>query len=123
MCNDGGASRGLWRRRRHLHSRPAPGPSTYLLGGTVTGLAPGGSLTLSNGSDVVAVSANGSFKFPRKSEAGASYKVSMTTPSGYDCRISNEAATVKCMPYVLAGMEAALRQPAGLVSIFAGAKK
>ena len=43
---------------------PAPGPSTYLLGGTVTGLAPGGSLSLSNGSDVVAVSANGSFKFP-----------------------------------------------------------
>lgn len=99
----------------------APAPSTYLLGGTVTGLAPGGSLTLSNGSDVVAVDANGNFSFPNKLSPGDSYIVSSISSPGHICTLTNAAATVSkadvttikasCVPDVrlLAGMESVLQ--------------
>ena len=102
---------------------PAPSPSTYLLGGTVTGLAPGGSLTLSNGSDVVAVKANGDFSFPRKLSSGESYTVASISSPGHICTLTGGAAaiakadvtTVKavCVPDVrlLAGVEKVLQDP------------
>ena len=106
---------------------PAPAPSTYLLGGTVTGLAPGGSLTLSNGSDVVAVSANGDFSFQRKLSSGESYTVASISSPGHICTVAGAAAaiakadvtTVKavCVPDVrlLAGAERVLLDPRAIV--------
>lgn len=105
-------------------STPSPPAPTYLLGGTVSGLRDGASLTFTNGNDSVAVNANGSFTFPSKLAAGANYEVSVSNSPGYDCRLGNEAASVanadvtavsvQCLPHALAGKEVPLYQPAGL---------
>lgn len=103
-----------------------PSPSIYLLGGTVTGLAPGGTLTLSNGSDVVAVNANGNFSFPRKLSAGESYTVASISSPGHTCTLTDAAATVakadvttikaSCLqdPRLLAGVEKAFQNPVAI---------
>jgi hypothetical protein len=71
--------------------------SPYQLGGTVTGLATGASLTLRDGGrdDVTAlVSANGTFSFPTRYAQGATYAVSvLTQPAGQDCRVTAPTGT------------------------------
>ena len=65
----------------------------YTLNGTVTGLTPasgvnvGNSITLTNGTDNVTVTADGSFSFPAKLPNGAAYNVALsaTTPSAQPC--------------------------------------
>ncbi|GGP25309.1 hypothetical protein [Silvimonas amylolytica] len=69
---------------------PAPVVTTYAVGGTVSGLT-GGTLVLkNNGTDTLAVSANGTFSFAKGIEQGASYNVTVDTqPAGLLCKVSN----------------------------------
>jgi uncharacterized repeat protein (TIGR03803 family) len=70
--------------------------SGYTVGGTVSGLASGQSLTLQdNGGDDLVVTANGSFTFSNPLPTGASYAVTvLTQPSGQFCAVANGSGTV-----------------------------
>jgi len=69
------------------------GAASYAIGGTVTGLTDTLSLQ-NNGSDSLSVSANGSFAFPAKLQAGATYNVTVSTqPTGQICGVNNSSGT------------------------------
>lgn len=112
---------------------PVPPVETprYLLGGTVSGLLPGASVVLVNGTDKVTVAANGPFSFTGKLAAGASYEGKVDSASaGLGCSIAQGAATmgnadvstlaVRCLPVLLAGVQEKIQQVAGMVSDAAG---
>jgi 6-phosphogluconolactonase (cycloisomerase 2 family) len=69
---------------------------TYSIGGSVSGLAPGTSVTLrDNGADALKVSANGAFAFTTKLKAGTAYSVSIATqPTGAQCSVTNGSGSV-----------------------------
>ena len=73
---------------------PAPA-ARFTVGGTVSGLPSGGSVTLSdNGTDSVTVSTNGSFNFPTAIAANGSYQIAVTSqPKGQSCAITNGTGT------------------------------
>ena len=65
------------------------------LSGVVSGLASGTSVTLTDGSNLLTVSANGAFSFPQTLVAGTTYQVTVSTqPSGETCVVSNGSGTV-----------------------------
>jgi hypothetical protein len=69
---------------------------TFTVGVTVTGLA-GTGLELHNGSDNLAIPANGSYTFPTPVASGATYDVTVVTqPSGpsQTCSVTNRSGTV-----------------------------
>jgi RNase P/RNase MRP subunit p29 len=70
-------------------------PNTYALGGTVTNLTTTG-LTLTNGSDTVAIAPGAtSFTFPTKVADGSVYGVAvLTQPAGQTCTVTNGTATM-----------------------------
>jgi 6-phosphogluconolactonase (cycloisomerase 2 family) len=70
-------------------------PTTYTVGGQVSGLSTGTSLTLlDNGADAMTVSANGAFTFSSALSAGSAYAVTVgTQPAGETCAVSNGSAT------------------------------
>jgi hypothetical protein len=72
----------------------APPPTTYSVGGSVSGLS--GSLVLQdNGGDDLAVSANGPFTFATQLASGSAFAVTVkTNPSGQTCSVSNGSGTV-----------------------------
>jgi uncharacterized repeat protein (TIGR03803 family) len=74
----------------------AVAPSKFTIGGSVTGLPSGSSLTLlDNGGDALTVTGNGSFTFPTSLASGAAYAVTIgTQPSGATCTVSGGSATV-----------------------------
>ena len=62
------------------------------LGGTLSGLNAGSSVTLKNNNDgdTITVSANGSFQFPTFVAGGASYTVVVAAqPAGQNCSVAN----------------------------------
>ena len=69
-------------------------PSTYSVGGTVSGLS--GSVVLQdNGGDNLTVSANGSFTFATKLASGAAYAVTVQThPAGQTCTVASGSGTI-----------------------------
>ena len=68
--------------------------NSYTVGGTVSGLA-GSGLVLANGSDNVAVSANGTFTFPSPVASGAAYAVAINTqPGGQSCSVGGGSGTM-----------------------------
>ena len=69
-------------------------PSTYAVGGTVSGLT--GSLVLqNNGGDDLSVTADGGFTFATTLAGGAAYSVSVATqPTGQSCAVTNASGTV-----------------------------
>jgi 6-phosphogluconolactonase (cycloisomerase 2 family) len=87
----------------------APAPQTYTIGGVVSGLATGESLTLlNNGADSVSVNGNTTFVFPTKVDQNGNYAVTVQTqPDAQKCTISAgsgsglmanvTAVTVACM--------------------------
>ncbi|KAB8052931.1 hypothetical protein GCN74_25560 [Janthinobacterium sp. FT14W] len=112
---------------------PVPPVDTprYLLGGTVSGLLPGASVVLMNGTDKVTVTANGAFSFAGKLAAGASYDGKVdSTSAGLGCSIAHgtatmgnadvSALTVRCLPVVLAGVQEKIQLVAGMVGDAAG---
>jgi len=69
---------------------------TYTIGGTVTGLDSGQSVTLlNNGGNARIVSANGTFTFTTAVVSGGAYAVTVgTQPSGKTCTATNASGTV-----------------------------
>ena len=70
--------------------------STFTIGGTVSGLNTGASVTLlDNGGDSHTVTANGSFTFKTALASGAKYNVTVgTQPTGETCTVTNGSGTV-----------------------------
>jgi len=75
-------------------SGSAPPPSTYSVGGTTAGLS--GTVTLqNNGSDDLAVNADGPFTFATALGDGSAYAVTvLTQPTGQTCTVSNGSGTI-----------------------------
>ena len=102
-----------------------PGTSTpatdFTLGGTVSGLRAGASVTLANSGESLPVAANGTFTFPTRLKAGAAYNITVTPPAGYTCKATGATGTiasanvtntvVDCAPQVLAGVRGTLQAP------------
>jgi hypothetical protein len=67
----------------------------YTIGGTVSGLPSGGSVTLTNNAtDVLTVSVNGGFTFATPVAYGGSYDVAVSqSPDGYTCSAGNNIGT------------------------------
>lgn len=66
-------------------------PEKFLIGGTLSGLNPGGQLTVSdNGGDSLTLSQNGPFQFDLPVDSNGSYLVAVVTqPTGETCTIAN----------------------------------
>jgi trimeric autotransporter adhesin len=84
---------------------PAEGgePTLYSVSGTVTGLAGSGLVLRNNGSDDVAVTADGGFTFPTRLASGAAYAVTVgthpTSPS-QTCSVANGNGSIAAMNVV-----------------------
>jgi uncharacterized repeat protein (TIGR03803 family) len=72
------------------------GPTTYTLGGTLSGLSTGTSVSLQdNGADTLALSANGSFSFPMSLGTGTSYAITVNSHTpGIACSVTGGSGTV-----------------------------
>ena len=67
-----------------------PPPSTYTIGGTVSGLVGAGLVLQNNSGDNQSVSANGAFTFSTSIDSGAAYSVTVSTePTGQNCTVTN----------------------------------
>lgn len=80
---------------------PAPPPATqYTIGGTISGLAPGGILVLqNNGGSNLTANANGTFTFAGGVASGGAYSVTVLThptvpPPGQECLVTGGSGTV-----------------------------
>lgn len=70
-----------------------PEPSTFTIGGTVSGLD--GQVVLRNGNENLAVTGNGPYAFATRLTSGTSYSVTVATqPTGQECTVSNGSGTV-----------------------------
>jgi hypothetical protein len=70
-----------------------PEPSTFTIGGTVSGL--NGQVELRNGNERLTVTSNGPFTFATRVTSGTSYSVTVATqPTGQQCSVSNGSGTV-----------------------------
>lgn len=68
----------------------------FTLGGAVSGLVPGTSVTLKNNQETVTVSTDGNFTFPTKLSTGQNYNVSfVTNGAGLTCSITNAQGVVQ----------------------------
>ena len=69
-------------------------PTTYTIGGTVSGLTSAGLVLQDNGGNNLAVSANGAFTFSTSVASGAPYGVTvLTQPTGQSCIVTNGSGT------------------------------
>jgi len=70
--------------------------ATYTVGGTLSGLAPGQSVTLAdNNTDALTVVGNGTFTFKMPVTQNAAYAVTVTSqPAGQDCTVTGGSGTV-----------------------------
>jgi len=85
--------------RPDVSAGDTPPPSSYSLGGTLTGLASGSAVTLADGNGgTVALTTNGAFTFPGTLPEDRSYKITIVTqPTGESCVVENAAGTVGAM--------------------------
>jgi hypothetical protein len=61
----------------------------------VSGLKAGTSVTLSNGTELLAIAANGTYSFPGVSSAGAAYAVTVSvSPLGETCALTGASGTI-----------------------------
>ena len=69
-------------------------PTTYSIGGTVSGLSGTGLVLQNNGGDNLTVNSNGAFTFATKVNSGAAYAVTVATqPSGQTCTVASGSGT------------------------------
>ena len=69
--------------------------NTSSVGGTLSGLAAGTAVTLSNGSVLLPVATNGPFAFPGLLTAGTAYQVTVATqPLGLVCTVLNGVGSI-----------------------------
>ncbi len=73
-----------------------PAPTSFTVGGTITGLSNTGLVLQNNGGDDLNISAaNNTFTFASSLSANSAYAVSIQTPAfGQNCNISNNSGTV-----------------------------
>lgn len=66
------------------------------VGGTLSGLPSGASVTLqNNGGDNLTLNANGAYEFSRTLDEGAAYSVTvLTQPAGATCSVANASGTI-----------------------------
>lgn len=70
-------------------------PTTYSVGGTVSGLSTGTLVLQNNGTNSTSITVNGSFTFTTELTSGSNYSVTVQTqPSGLVCTISNGSGTI-----------------------------
>lgn len=71
-------------------SGSAPAPTlTYTIGGSITGLIAGNSVTIGNGTNSATISSNGPFVLTESVTQGSSYNVAVVTqPNGQTCTVS-----------------------------------
>lgn len=82
-------------------STPAvPAQKTATVAGGISGMSSGATALLANnGTEIIAVNANGSFKFPTPLAAGAAYSVVLfANPTGNACTVANGSGTVAQSP-------------------------
>jgi hypothetical protein len=71
------------------------GPPKYSVGGAISGLISGASLTLRNGADTLNLSTNGSFVFSSTITQGGSYAVEIVSqPTGQTCSVTNGSGVI-----------------------------
>jgi hypothetical protein len=113
---------------------PTPPPASYVVGGTLTGLAEGDSLMLGMGPQAITLSANGGFSFAAGLSSGARYDVAITrAPARSSCRAFNVGGVIgsaaisdvriNCVPQNWGpngGVNAAALSPDGQTLYFAG---
>jgi 6-phosphogluconolactonase len=69
-------------------------PTTYSIGGTLSGLSGTGLVLQDNGGDNLAVNSNGAFTFATKLNSGAAYAVTVATqPTGQTCTVASGSGT------------------------------
>lgn len=77
---------------------PPPAPTSFTVGGSVSGLAGSGLMLQLNGANDLAISADGRFSFPNKLNKGATYNVSVksspTTPIRQTCSVSQGSGAI-----------------------------
>jgi hypothetical protein len=106
--------------------------NTYTIGGSVTGLRAGDSITLQNNSgDAKSITADGTFTFATPVAYNGSYSVSTTSPTGLACSVTKGSGqsissnitdvAVACNPVVVASYTtpgaASYTVPAGVTSL------
>jgi hypothetical protein len=97
------------------------GTETYSVSGTLTGLAAGNSITLTNnGTDILTLTANGAFTFPAKLANAAPYKLTLsaTTPTVQPCASTDGAGTINASN--VSALKVACDEVAGLVQFVNG---
>ena len=84
----------MWRRL--VGGTSTPPSTTYTVGGKVSGLSNGQTVTLqNNGGDDLTVNANGTFIFASALAQGASYAVTVSQrPTGQTCSVTNGTGTI-----------------------------
>lgn len=72
------------------------GKSSATIGGTLSGLSSGQTVSLTNGSDSLTLNANGAFTFPTQVSSGNSYNVQIATrsPTSLTCTVGAGSGTV-----------------------------
>ena len=80
-CGSGGSS--------DVSVSPTPSQPKYALGGAVTGLSTGSSVTLSNGVETISINANGQFAFAPASGFSSSVVVTKDPGQGIQCALLN----------------------------------
>ncbi|WP_298213664.1 hypothetical protein [Acidovorax sp.] len=105
---------------------PPPAAGTFTVGGSVSGLGTGKTLTLQNaGADDLALTANGSFVFVTRLSSGAAYAVTVKAqPAGQRCTVSqgtgNATANVANVQVQCENLAAATYTVGGSVSGLTG---
>ena len=106
-------------------------PPTYMVGGSVSGLAPNESvILLDNAGDALSVSANGAYTFTTALGIGSTYSVTVgTQPPGQICTVAGGAGTISAQSvtdvavtcasdtYTVGGTVTGLGSAAGLVLV------
>lgn len=98
-------------------------PATYPVGGTLTGLAAGNSITLTdNGTDNLTLTTNGAFTFSVKLTNAAPYKLTLsaTTPAAQSCTMSDGAGTVNAASVTSIKVSCETNVEAGTVQLVNG---
>lgn len=80
---------------------PPVATASFVVGGTVRGLADNGRITLQNGGASVIVSANGDFAFPAKVAAGTAYTVTVANqPADQACTVGAASGAIAAADFL-----------------------
>ncbi len=99
------------------------GNQTCSVGGTLTGLAAGNSITLTNnGTDKLTLGTNGAFTFPAKLANAASYKLTLsaTTPTVQSCTVTEGAGNISAGNVTTVKVTCSTAVEAGVVQLVSG---